>query len=239
MASDNEFWSKRGIKDFVIYQVLYHTPGQNDPLTLSVLFQQCCCVPRSQRAECCLRSDSQTTKIRLLKACWFVSEFWNSPLLSLKAYSICRWPCWGTWAGCQREAGTQQGWLVSCWHLSYVFVYQEQGSTAGERWILSREWVSRSFSKEAGLLLHYTDLIPAHTVEVEAMNTLTLQHTKRNTHTLQIHDGKVRFSYFAVGSLSPIIKRFLEILSQTKVLQWFITIECHDRWSSGVKILFV
>lgn len=41
------------------------------------------------------------------------------------------------------------------------------------------------------------------------------------------------------GSLSSIIKWFLGILSQTKSLQGFISIECHDRWSSGVKILFV
>lgn len=67
--------------------------------------------------------------------------------------------------------------------------------------------------------------------------TYALTCTQRNTHILRIHDGEAGFSYF--DSLSPIIKWFLGILSQTKALQWFISIQRRDKWSSGVKILFV
>lgn len=109
-------------------------------------------------------------------------------------------------SGCQGEAGRRQGSLISCWHLSYVFVYQEQGSTTGERQILSREWLSWSLvlsvSREGGgeeVCCCIIQILYLHIQYSKGFRANTHTEGNRHTHTLKIHDWEAKFGYFRDG----------------------------------------
>lgn len=110
-------------------------------------------------------------------------------------------------SGCQGEAGRRQGSLISCWHLSYVFVYQEQGSTTGERQILSREWLSWSLvlsvSREGGgeeVCCCIIQILYLHIQYSKGFRANTHTEGNRHTHTQNPRlGGQVRlFSRWAL-----------------------------------------
>lgn len=145
----------------------------------------------------------------------------------------------------EKQAGGRARWYrVDICHMC-LFIRNKAAPRERDRYSpesdLAEAWYSLSRGREEGRR-SAAALYRSYTCTYSTVKALEPIHTQReiDTHThSKSTTGRPSSVIFAMGSLSPIIKWCLGILSQTKARRWFISSDCHDKWSSSVKILFV